>query len=236
MVTRVNGGVINNQVLTGSLRYFLLNAAAGEPGPFEYTIGPSDQQRADWAVVVDGGAGFVVGDIGLTLQAVGGTGTAAEFEILTVEDGQVTSVKVAAGFEGDYSVIPANPVATDYKGAVVNVDWSSRVIVLGYTLPDGNDYFVGVDAPVPYSAAERVLEVMSQKATIVNIALLAGTQEILVVCESTGFGWDVDNNDLRDAIRALGTFTVPDDTNTGVTADVTALTVTEKFFNDGISP
>jgi hypothetical protein len=250
MVTRVNGGVINNQVLTGSLRYFLLNANGGEPGPFDDTISDGDKRVGFWRIV-SGGSGYAAGltDVGAGVNVVGGTSTTtATFLISQVENGEVTGVSL--NNPGVYSVIPTNPITTTDGGAgsglTLAIDWKSTLIIPGATgaTPDGSEYYIAADEPVPGSAAEQALEIISQRATIVSVAVISGsTQEILVVCEDTGFGWEtldgsgVIDTDMQLAIRALGAaLVVPDETDTGDTVDMTALTVTEKFFNDGIAP
>lgn len=232
MVQRVAGGIITDQMLTGSLRYFEID---GGTNAFADTIGDGNQ-RATFAGVADGGvATYVVGNI-LTIS--GGTGTAPTFTVRTVDAGIVTSVALTA--DGDLSVIPANPASTTGgggSGATLNVEYSSNIIIPGAanTTGTGVELFVGVNEPVTNSAADQVLEVLQERATIVQIALVSDDL-IQVAVESTAFGWVVSDDDLRDAIRALGAaIAVPDETNTGTTVDLTLATVTEKFFSAGIA-
>jgi len=59
------------------------------------------------AVVAAGGTGYTVGDI---LTVVGGTGTAAQFRVLTAPGGVVGTV--TPHVRGDYTATPSNPAAT----------------------------------------------------------------------------------------------------------------------------
>jgi hypothetical protein len=248
MVTRVNGGTINSQTLTGSLRYFLLNAAQGEPGPFEATTAKIVNIRNEFhvinATVVNGGGSYVAPTDVLTV--VGGSpGPAATLTVKIVDGGEVVGVSVTNA--GSYDALPTNPVSvTGGTGtlATFNLEFTSGIIIPGATgaTADGSEYFVSPDAPIPGSAADQIMQLLSQKATIVNVALIdASTNEIMVVCENTGFAWDTPAAgdaaaEMQAAIRALGAAVpVPDNTNTGGTADLTTLTVTEKFFNDGVT-
>jgi hypothetical protein len=91
-------------------------------------------------VVNSGGVGYSVND---TLTLVGGTGTAATFNVDTVDGGIVTSVSLVTA--GDYSVGPANPVATTVSpaggsGCTLNVTLDGSVIdfVPVYTASEGD--------------------------------------------------------------------------------------------------
>ena len=232
MVQRVAGGIITDQMLAGSLRYFEID---GGTDAFADTIGDGNQ-RATFAGVADGGAAtYAVGEV-LTVTA--GTGTDPTFTIRTVDAGIVTSVALLA--DGDLSAIASNPAVTSGgggSGATLNVEYSSNIIIPGAasTTGTGVELYVGVNEPVTDSAADQVLEVLQQRATIVQIALVSDDL-IQVAVENTAFGWVVSDDDLRDAIRALGAaVVVPDDTNTGTSVYLSAATVTEKFFSAGIA-
>lgn len=231
MVVRIHGGIITDQTLTGSLRYFEID---GGVNVFANTIGDGNF-RAQYVTVADGGASYTVGDV---LTITGGTGTAPTFTVGTVDDGVVTGVTVTT--DGDLSVAPANPASTSGgtgTGATLNVEYTSNIIVpgAGQATAGTGEYYVPYDSPVPGSAAEQVLEIIAQRANIVQIAILSDDL-IQVAVENTGFGWVVSDDDLRDAIRALGAaVVVPDETTDGATVDLTAATVTERFFSNGIS-
>ena len=135
--------------------------------------------------------------------------------------------------------LPANPQATTGgtgTGATLNVEYRSLIQV------PGEGFFVGVNEPVPGSAADQECEVIARRANIVQIALM-DDNTFQVAVENTGFGWlTFDSSgpgpetDLLDAINALGTVTVPDATATGTTIDLsTGVTITEKFFSAGIT-
>ena len=234
MVQRVHGGVITDQMLTGSQRFIRITGPAGA-----FTNAVADgNQRAASATVADGGTGYIVGDVGLNLTATGGTGTAAQFEILTVEDGEVKSVKVDPANDGDYSVLPTNPVTTTDaatgSGATVNVEYSSLIIIPNYTQGDGSLLYVPYNDPVPGSAADQLCEAIAQKANIVQIAVKSSTV-LEVAVENTSFGWETitggsNPTDLELALEALGTVDVPDTTPTGGTVNLSSLTVAEITF------
>ena len=234
MVTKVHGGVITDQMLTGSQRFIRITGPAGA-----FTNAVADgNQRAAYATVADGGTGYVPADVGLNLTATGGTGTAAQFEILTVANGAVTSVAVDPANDGDYSILPTNPVTTTDgavgSGATVNVQYSSQIIIPNYTQGDGSLLYVPFNDPVPGSAADQLCEVIAQKANIVQIAVKSATV-LEVAVENTSFGWETitggsNPTDLELALEALGTVNVPDTTATGGTVNLATLTVAEITF------
>jgi hypothetical protein len=238
MVTRVSGGIITDQMLAGSLRYFEID---GGVNAFADAIGDGNQ-RAAKAEVAAAGSGYAVNDV---LTVVGGTGTAATFTVKTIgPSGEVVSVAPTTG--GDYSVLPTNPVSTTVapaggSGATLNItEYTSLIQIPNYT-ENGLARYVGVNAPVPNSAAEQVLEVLSRRANIVQIALVSDDL-IQVAVENTSWGWvTIDDSgpadtDLAAAIQLLGaSVAVPDATATGTTVDLSAATVTEKFFSAGIA-
>ena len=234
MVVRVNGGIITDQMLTGSIRYFEIDGGSAND-EFENTIADGNQ-RAQQARPIAGGTGYSVSDV---LTLAGATGTASTFTVNKVGTaGEVLGVSITTA--GDMSAVPANPASVTGGGgsnATIEVDYSSTIIVPGASgaTATGTQIYVPVDGPVPSSAAEQTLEVVAQRANIVQIAIVSDAV-IQVACENTSFGWEVTNDDLRDAIRALGaSVAVPDDTAGGTTVDLTGATVTEKFFSAGIA-
>lgn len=238
MVTRVSGGIITDQMLAGSLRYFhFAKTAIGADA-----IGDGNAQAVS-ATVADGGSGYTAGEV---LTATPGTGTDPQFTILTVgSGGEVLSVELTVA-GSTAQPLPANPQATTRAtgvgvGCTLNVVYKSLIQV-----PDSDGFFVGVNAPVPGSAAEQVLEVVSRRANIVQIALI-DDNSIQVAVENTTWGWlTIDgsgpsvagaDDDLLDAVNALGTVTVPDTSESGTTIDLsTGVTITERFFSAGIAP
>ena len=245
MVNRVHGGVITDQTLTGSIRYFEI----GKTGIGANAIGDGNH-RAAYASVGDAGSGYAVNDV-LTLAGTT-AGTAATFTVLTVgAGGEVESVALTT--DGDMSTIDTNPVATTVAPAggtlaTLNVVYTSNIIIPGATDATGGtgEYYVDYGKPVPGSAADLVLSVISERANIIQIAIV-DDDEIQFAVENTGFSWltidgsgpsssRTDPDDMLDAIAALGAaVAVPDETNTGTTIDLTAgVTITEKFFSSGL--
>ena len=232
MTTRVHGGIITDQMLVGSLRYFEID---GGVNVFADTIGDGNAQAVA-AYVAAGGSGYAVDNI---LTATPGTGTDPTFRVKTVaSNGAVLSVAVeTAGSTAQ--PLPANPQATTGgtgTGATLNVEYRSLIRV-----PNSDGFYVGVNEPVPGSAAEQVLEVLARRANIVQIALVSDDL-IQVAVENTSWGWEtIDDSgpadtDLAAAIQLLGAAVpVPDTTAGGTTVDLTGATVTEKFFSAGIA-
>jgi len=233
MVVRVHGGIINDQMLAGSLRYFDIE----ELNMMVNTIGDSGGRVAE-AAIVDPGSSYVNTNVltvsggtfataaTLTVDATAGVGGGGEVEIFAISNA------------GDYSVLPTNPVSVTGgagSGATFNLNFSSEVIVPGASPEPGTEFYVGWQKPVPGSAADQVLEEIAKYATIVQVGLVdANTVRIAV--ENEGFGWDRPGGgdaeaDMQTAIQALGTLDVPDATNTGTTFSVAAATVTERTFD-----
>jgi len=243
MVVKVRGGIITDQMLAGNLRYLEIDEGAAG---FSFALGgyPSDnftapadnyEEQAASATIDNAGSGYAVGDV---VTVSGGTlasgGSASTFTVAAVDSGGgVTRVTLLNA--GDYQISPDNPVPTTTGGGgtncVLNVSYTGVIAVLG------TNRFVAARQPVPNSAVEQVCEVITQKATIVQVALmpLAEGASFQVAVANTGFGWNVADDDLRDAIRALGTITVPYLTSAGDTVDLSAVTVTERFLYNGLN-
>lgn len=130
-----------------------------------------------------------------------------------------------------------------------------EVIVPGAAVQGGEasgptvyQYFVPVGAPVPNSAAERIVKILIEKATLVQFAVVG--DELHLAFENTGFGWGADApgdaaTEMEDAIQTSGPGgdgvhgagdpgsndpPVPDDSNTGTTVDLSGVTVEEVDF------
>lgn len=101
------------------------------------------------AAVAAGGAGYTVGD---DITLVGGVfGTAAVFNVDAVTGGVVDTVSLVSA--GDYSAIPADPVATTGgtgTGATLNVTFGSVKALL---VVDAGSYTVIPSSPVSVSGA-----------------------------------------------------------------------------------
>jgi hypothetical protein len=235
MVVRVHGGIIDDQMLTGSLRYFNITDAGGLGTD---AIGDVNG-RVDVAVLVDAGSSYVGGNV-LTVSG----GTSATAATITVHTPPPPSVGAGGEIElyaisnpGDYSVLPANPVSvTGGAGtlATFNLIFSSGIIVPGAAPQPGQEVYVGWQKPVPDSAADQALREIAKFATIVQIGIVSANV-IRIACENTGFGWDRPGGgdaaaDMQTAIVALGSVTVPDGTNTGTAFDFTGATVAESTF------
>jgi hypothetical protein len=114
------------------------------------------------------------------------------------------------------------------------------------------EFFVAIGAPVPGSAAERIVKLLIEKATLVQFAVVDDT-ELHLAFENTGFGWGADDPDdpaaaaaeMEAAIQASGPTLdgihgvgdpgsndppVPDETATGGTVDLSGVTVEEVPF------
>ena len=238
MVIKIHGGIINKQVLTGSIRYFQVNR--GEPTTeFNNTIADGNQQ-AIGAVVVAGGTGYTPGD---TLTATTGTGSQATYTVVEITGGGATgpvaSVSVLSG--GDYSVLPTEPIVTTGgtgSGATLDATYTSFIIIPGAGIPGGSEFFVSPGAPVPGSAVDQILGVISERADIVQVAVTSGTL-LQVAVANTGFAWDINDDgdaaaEMQTAIRALGAAViVPDNTVDGLSVDLSGVLVTESVFNNG---
>lgn len=238
MVNKVHGGVITDQTLTGSIRYFEI----GKTGIGANAIGDGNY-RAAYASVADGGSGgYLVNDV---LTMTGHTGTPATFTVRTVDGGAVTSVALTT--DGDMSAIPSNPVTTSGgtgTGATLDIVYTSNIIIPGATdaTAGTGEFYVDYGKPVVGSAADLALAVVAEKANIVQVAIM-DDNTIQFAVENTGYGWTtIDgsgtvDDDMLDAINALGVQTVPDETATGNTTFTfaTGVTITEKFFSAGIT-
>lgn len=230
MVIRVHGGILNDQMIAGSLRYFDIEEATMTANAI------ADAGAQIGAVrILDKGTGWTVNDV-LTLQ--GGTfSVAATLTVDTVDsNGTITSFSISE--RGAYTVIPANPITVTGgtgtpKTDIVEVDWWSTIIIpgAGNSL---NEYFVPYEKPVTGSAVDQVLAEVAKRANIVQVAI-ADADTVRIAVENTAFAWDTEAAgdaaaEMQAAIQALGVLDVPDTTNTGGTFDVSAATVTERTF------
>lgn len=230
MAVRVHGGIFDNQSILGSLRYF----------DIEFTnltvdhIADGNQQVIN-ATVVNGGTGYVGGDIGGTLTGSGGTGTQPTFELKIIDGDEVVGISILTA--GDYSVIPANPVTLTGltgSGVTVDLDYTSTIIIPGAGT-GSVEYFVPTNKAVANSAVDQVLTEISKLGTIVQIAV-ESADIIRVVLENDSMGWDTPAAgnaaaEMEDAIQALGTVTVPDTTTDGVGFDLSTTTVAERLLS-----
>lgn len=146
--------------------------------------------------------------------------------------GSLRYFKVSSGATGAF----ANTIGQGTEEA-------PTIIVPGASTAGGDplvttEFYVGAGRPVPNSAAERVVRVLLEKATLVQAAIV-DDNNIHLAFENTGFGW-ADDAEMEAAVQALGTVgagavdsndpPVPDTTNTGTTVDLSAVTVTEVDF------
>lgn len=234
MVVKANGGVITDQTLTGSLRFFEL----ADTGVFADTLGTTGivvYATPNSAAGLGTGTGYAVGN---DLTVVGGTGSAAVLDVVSVDgSGAVKSVRLNAGggSPGAYSVLPTNPVSVTGgagTGATFVLDFASDIIIPSASLTE-REHYVPFGKSVVGSAADQSLAVVAQKASIVQIAII-DDDTIQFAVENTGFGW-ADAAAIQAAVRALGaTVAVPDNTDNGTTVDLTGVVCTEKFFSSGL--
>lgn len=233
MVVRVHGGVINDQMLAGSLRYFDIE----ETNMTVNTIADGNQ-RVIAAEVVAPGSNYLIDDV---LTVVDGTGTAATLTVSILDGTGVDGAQVTTA--GDYSVLPTNPVSvTGGAGtlATFNLTYTSTIIIPGAGVQAGTEYYVGIDKPVTNSAVDQVLRTVQAGgadgggATIVQVGIVSA-DTVRIAIENTGFGWDTEAAgdaaaEMEDAIQALGIITVPDTTTDGLAFDLSLATVTERTF------
>jgi len=251
MVTKIHGGIINQQMLTGSVRYFTVSVDGGTT-EFDNTIGDAGALAVAATVVSSGDGAYVHTDV---LTVVGGSGgTAPTITIAdqtpatgpvrpSVINGTITLFTISS--PGSRTTIPANPVSVTGgtgTGATFNIDWSSTIIIPNAELGTGGpEFYVGYNKPVPGSAVDQILGVISERADIVQVAVTSGTL-LQVAVANTGFAWDENDDgnaaaEMQTAIRALGAaVVVPDTTDSGTTVDLSSVDVVEKFFNNGIAP
>ena len=232
MVVRVHGGIIDDQMLAGSLRYFNITDAGG----LGTNVIADGNVRAVSANVAAGGTTYSLGDI---LTATGPTGTDPTFTVSIVDAGAVVAVSFLTG--GDVSAINSQPSATTVSpangsGCTLQVLYTSTIIVPGATgtTADGSEFYVPINKPVPGSAADLALTEVALYATIVQVGIVSANV-IRIACENTGFGWDQPGGgdaaaDMEAAIVALGVVTVPDATDDGVSFDFAGATVAESTF------
>lgn len=92
----------------------------------------------------------------------------------------------------------------------------------------GDNLVVGEDRPVPTSAAEAAFHVIQKKCTVVLISVIDDTN-IHFIADASAFGWE-DDAEMQSEVQAIGVIDVPDNTETGTTADLGATTITEVDF------
>ena len=229
MAVRVHGGTINDQMLTGNIRYFDIEEAnmtvnttaiLSAANPFQVTK----------AETVVGGTGYAPTNV---LTVVGGTGTAATLTVEVVDAGVVIGVSLTT--PGSYTVLPTNPVAvtggTGGNDATFDLSFTSSLIIPGAGT-GADEYFVARDKPVALSAVDQVLFEVAKLGTIIQIAIV-DVNTVRVALENDSMSWDTPAAgdaaaELEDAIQALGTITVPDVTSNGLEFALAAATVTER--------
>jgi len=238
MVVKVHGGIFDNQTLQGGLRYFDIE----EANMTVNTLGDAGAILAT-AQVVEGviGTGHVNGDI---LTFTGGTFSTAATLTLDTNRGVTGSGDIAAfsiSNAGAYTVLPTNPITVTSSGSgtpltgLINAQWFSSIIIPGAAVQTGLEYFVPYGKAVVGSAVDQVLNEVSTKGTIVQIAIV-DVNTVRVVLENDSMGWDTPAAgdaaaEIEDAVQALGTIDVPDTTNSGTTFALAAATCTEVFLD-----
>ena len=140
------------------------------------------------ASVAASGTGYSVGQV---LTLIGGTYiTAASLTVTSVSGGAITGVSVST--PGEYTALPANPVAVNSGAATFNVTWTSGVVTAlthtnpasGYAVGDVL-YVVGGTATLPASVTvTQVDQNGSINQTVVNSNLSAVSS---IVVGGTGY-------------------------------------------------
>ena len=229
MVVRVHGGIVNDQMLTGRIRYFDIEEENMTVNTIA-TIGAANPFQATKAETVVGGTGYTVDDV---LTVGGGTGTATQLTVKIVDAGVVVGVSVTT--PGSYTILPTNPVAvtggTGGNDATFDLSYLSTLIIPGAGT-GANEHYISPDKPVASSAVDQVLFEVAKRGTIVQIAIV-DVDTIRVALENDSMSWDTPAagtaaQELEDAIQALGTITVPDVTSDGLEFVLTAATVLER--------
>lgn len=228
MAVRVHGGIINDQMLTGNIRYFDIEEANMTVNTTAILSAANPFQVINTTTVA-GGSGYSPTDV---LTVVGGTGTAATLTVEVVDSGAVVGVSITN--PGDYTVLPTNPVTTTGGAgtATFNLEFTSTIIIPGAN-SGAVEYFVAPNKPIPNSPVDQVLAEVAKYGTIVQIAIV-DADTVRVALENDSMSWDTPAAgdaaaELEDAIQALGVLAnVPDTTNTGTTFDVSLATVLER--------
>ena len=189
MTFRVNGGIINSQTLTGSLRFFKMTAASTE---FRWTVSDGS---VNLPVSTSGGNTIVVTIVssasGPKQFVIAGDFTA----VLTTGSKLVVSGTAGGVNDGLYTVSTSSYGAPNTTVTVVE---AVPATLGGGGLLSGlfTTYFeVGADRPVPNSAAELALREISKKADIVMIGMdasYASTAIIYFAISTTSVGWGSD--------------------------------------------
>ena len=229
MVVRVHGGIINDQMLTGNIRYFDIEETNMAVNTIAL-IGAANPYQATNATVVAAGSGYLVNDV---LTVTGGTGTATQLTVRSIGgSGEIIGVSVTT--PGSYTVLPTNPVS--HSGgtgtlATFDLDYLSTIIIPGAGT-GASEHYVSPNKPVPLSAVDQVLTEVAKYATIVQIAIV-DANTVRVALENDSMSWDTPAAgdaaaEMEDAIQALGTITVPDTTTDGLDFNLAAATVTER--------
>lgn len=252
MTFKVNGGIINSQTLTGSLRFFKMI------GPFAWTVSDGS---VNLPVSSSGGKTFTSPIISATTgtnQFVIGPGDFTSF--LTTGSRLFVTGTTNDIDNGGYSVDTSSYGAPNTT-VTVNENVAATLGAGGKLTGLITTYFVvGDGSPVPNSAAELALQEISRQCDIVIISiqpdLYSFTTEIDFACSASAFGWGSDtpaydvppadtDEDLtaaapamEAAVQALGNVTVyitvgaPDQAAPPVTdvADLGTVTITEVPF------
>jgi len=226
MAVRVHGGIINDQMLAGNIRYFDIEEANMTVNTIA-SLGTANPFQVTKAETVVGGTGYSVLDV----LTVVGAGTAATLTVEVVDAGVVVGVSLTT--PGSYTTLPTNPVATTGGAATATFDlsYTSTLIIPGAGT-GANEYFVARDKPVAGSAVDQVLFEVAKFGTIVQIAIV-DVDTVRVALENDSMSWDTAvvgdaAAEMEDAIQALGTITVPDVTTNGLGFDLSLATVNER--------
>lgn len=125
--------------------------------------------RAVSATVAAAGTGYVQGDI---LTVVGGTGTAATFEVATVDvGGEVLTVTLVGA--GSYTALATNPVATTTN----SVAGTDATLTVTYEVADfvvtnpGSGYISSADAALTFAPASTTAATATLLVTTTNVIL-----------------------------------------------------------------
>jgi hypothetical protein len=142
-------------------------SAPGLPGGVQAT--GLLRMRAVSAVVTVAGTGYAPGD---NLTVVGGTGTAAIFEVATVDvGGEVLTVTVSSA--GNYTALGTNPVATTTNSvAGVNATLTVTYEVLSFDVTNpGSGYVSVADAALTFAPASSTAATATLLVTRPNVIL-----------------------------------------------------------------
>jgi len=182
---RVDGGIINGQTITGSLRFFKM---VGVGTTFAWTVSDG---TVNLPVSVVGGASLKSALISSTIHPTNQFVISGD-HTTTLIAGTGVIISGTGVNDGVYTISSSVYVAPNTT-VTVNENVPATLGAVGYlTGVTVNFFVVGNNRPVPNSAADIALKEISKQADIVMIgtdASYGSTTTIYFACSATAFGW-----------------------------------------------